>query len=151
MTVQYLCKVREVSMTSNVLPLHFSPSQASSSQNSNLTAISCIVKFICWKIVNLSYLYLQFSQETNEKMPTLPEIHFAINWLLVWSKIIHNSQIRLGTFSAWLGSAREISARTHPSTYIIIKNQNSLTSNSNRENWVVFTWVTSNIATSWKK
>ena len=32
--VQYLCRVKKNSMTSNVLPLHFSPSQASSSQNS---------------------------------------------------------------------------------------------------------------------
>ena len=35
-TVQYLCRVKIISMTSNVLPLHFAPTQASSSQNSNV-------------------------------------------------------------------------------------------------------------------
>ena len=35
-TVQYLCIVKKISMTSNVLPLHFAPSQTSSSQNSNV-------------------------------------------------------------------------------------------------------------------
>ena len=36
MTVQSLCRVKKIVMTSNVLPLHFAPSQASSSQNSNV-------------------------------------------------------------------------------------------------------------------
>jgi len=31
-----LKKVKKISMTSNFLPLHFAPSQASSSQNSNV-------------------------------------------------------------------------------------------------------------------
>ena len=31
-----LKKVRKISMTSNILPLHFAPSQASSSQSSNV-------------------------------------------------------------------------------------------------------------------
>ena len=35
-TVQYLCRVKKISLTSNVLPLHFAPSQASSSQSSNV-------------------------------------------------------------------------------------------------------------------
>ena len=35
-TVQYLCRVKKISMTSNVLPLQFATSQASSSQNSNV-------------------------------------------------------------------------------------------------------------------
>ena len=36
-TVQYFCKkVKKIWMTSNVLPLHFAPSQVSSSQNSNV-------------------------------------------------------------------------------------------------------------------
>ena len=35
-TVQYLCRVKKISMTCNVLSLHFTPSQASSSQNSNV-------------------------------------------------------------------------------------------------------------------
>ena len=33
-TVQYLCRIKKISMTISVLPLHFSPSQASSSRNS---------------------------------------------------------------------------------------------------------------------
>ena len=35
-TVQYLYRVKKISMTNNVLPLHIAPSQASSSQNSNV-------------------------------------------------------------------------------------------------------------------
>ena len=35
-TVQHLCRVKKISMTSNVLPLHFAPSQASSSQRLNV-------------------------------------------------------------------------------------------------------------------
>ena len=35
-TVQYLCRVKQISMTSNVLSLHFALSQASSSQKSNV-------------------------------------------------------------------------------------------------------------------
>ena len=35
-TVQCLCRVKKISMTSNFLPLHFAPSQASSSQSSNV-------------------------------------------------------------------------------------------------------------------
>ena len=34
--MQFLCRAKKISMTSNVLPLHFAPSQASSSQNSNV-------------------------------------------------------------------------------------------------------------------
>ena len=35
-TVQSVCRVKKISMTSIVLPLHFTPKQASSSQNSNV-------------------------------------------------------------------------------------------------------------------
>ena len=34
--MQSLCRVKKIVMTSNVLPLHFAPSQASSIQNSNV-------------------------------------------------------------------------------------------------------------------
>ena len=34
--VHSLCRAKKISMTSNVLPIHFAPSQASSSQNSNV-------------------------------------------------------------------------------------------------------------------
>ena len=34
--MQSLCRAKKISMTINVLPLHFAPSQASSSQNSNV-------------------------------------------------------------------------------------------------------------------
>ena len=34
--MQSLCRAMKISMTSNVLPLHFAPSQASSRQNSNV-------------------------------------------------------------------------------------------------------------------
>ena len=35
-SAQYLCRVKKISMTSNVLSLYFAPSQASSSQSSNV-------------------------------------------------------------------------------------------------------------------
>jgi hypothetical protein len=47
-TVQYLFRVKKISMTSNVLPLHFSPSQVSSSQNSKFVShlLYCEVDFL---------------------------------------------------------------------------------------------------------
>ena len=38
--MQSLCQAKKISMTSNVLPLHFAPSQDSSSQNSNVDSYS---------------------------------------------------------------------------------------------------------------
>ena len=46
-TVQYLCRVKKISMTSNVLPLYFARSQASSCQSSNVRIFA-------------SYLFSQF-------------------------------------------------------------------------------------------
>ena len=46
-TVQYLCRVKKISMTSNVLPLHFFPlARPAQAKIQNLTVICCIVKLI---------------------------------------------------------------------------------------------------------
>ena len=54
--MHYLCKVKKISMTSNVLPLHFAPRPAYAKVQT-LTTSSCIVKSITWNLVNLSHLY----------------------------------------------------------------------------------------------
>ena len=61
--MQSLCRVKKIVMTCNVLPLHFAPSQASSSQNLNV--VCSIVKLISWNPVNLSHLYLYSSPSSN--------------------------------------------------------------------------------------
>ena len=61
-TVQYLCRVKKISITSNVLPLHFTPSQDSSSQNSKFDSHLMYCEVDSWNVVNLSHLYLLSSK-----------------------------------------------------------------------------------------
>jgi hypothetical protein len=59
-TVQSLCRVKKILMTSNVLPLHFAPSQASSSQNSNVENFCRIVTILLKSLGLYLLVYLEF-------------------------------------------------------------------------------------------
>ena len=55
--MQSLCRAKKISMTRNVLPLHFAPARPAQAKFRMLTAICSIVKLLAWNEVNLSHLY----------------------------------------------------------------------------------------------
>ena len=67
--MQSLCRAKKISMTRNVLPLHFAPSQASSSQNSNVDNFlpDCHNPFkIPYKILRTLSKFMFFVDENNQ-------------------------------------------------------------------------------------
>ena len=84
MTVQSLHRVKKIVMTNNVLPLHFVPSQASSSQNSNVD--SC----------------LQYSLKPSKSESSLPKQAFSsflkMNSYLVLYSILCKNLMRRDNF-----------------------------------------------------